>query len=60
MLNVCFGDSECGMLKLALGGEGATFSHRHLEYGSIDADSFEEGVSRYFFGGIPNFALNAL
>lgn len=43
MLNVCFGDSECGMLKLALGGEGATFSHRHLEYGSIDADSFEEG-----------------
>lgn len=42
MLNVCFGDSECGMLKDALDGEKVTYSHRALELGQIYPEYFEE------------------
>ena len=43
MLNVCFDESECGMLKFALRGESVTFSHRALEIGLIHPNHFEEG-----------------
>jgi len=48
MLNVCFGESECGMLQHALRGEPVTYSHLHLEYGGIDLDRFEEARREWF------------
>lgn len=42
MLNVCFGDSECGMLKQALIGQEVTFSHRLLDIGKIQPEGFNE------------------
>lgn len=41
MLNVCFGDSECGLLKDALTGESISFSYRLLELGKIKTSDFE-------------------
>ena len=42
MLNVCFGDSECGALKQALNGEQVTFSYRGLELGRVSNEYFDE------------------
>ena len=42
MLNVCFGDSECGALRQALPWEQVTFSYRGLELGRISNDYFDE------------------
>lgn len=47
MLNVCFGDSEAGMLKCALRGETVTYSHRLLDLGGIDAQHFAEGRRKW-------------
>ena len=42
MLDICFGESECGALKYALrkSNSGVTFSFRGLELGKIDNDNF--------------------
>lgn len=42
MLDICFGESECGMLKYALrkSNSGVTYSFRGLELGKIDNDNF--------------------
>lgn len=47
MLNVCFGDSEAGMLKCALRGETVTYSHRLLDLGCIDVEHFAEGRRKW-------------
>ena len=41
MLNICFGDSECGLLKDALSGEPVSFSYHLLDLGKISANDFE-------------------
>ncbi len=47
MLNVCFGDCECGMLKVALDGEPVTYSHRALEIGQITPARFTEARRKW-------------
>lgn len=41
MINVCFDESECGALKMALRGEKVTFSYTMLEIGKIAPQDFE-------------------
>lgn len=43
MLDVCFGDSECGTLKCGLKTTRVTFSYIGLEVGKISNESFETG-----------------
>lgn len=49
MLDVCFGESECGMLKYALrkSNDGVTYSFRGLELGKIDSDDFIESRRKW-------------
>lgn len=49
MLDVCFGESECGMLKYALrkNNEGVTYSYRGLELGYIDSEHFIESRKKW-------------
>lgn len=54
MLNVCFGDSECGMLKFALRGEPVTYSRLLLNLGHISLRHFSEDRKKWideFFQG---------
>lgn len=46
MLNVCFGDSEAGMLKCALRGETVTYSHRLLDLGGYRCAAFCRGTAK--------------
>ena len=49
MLDVCFGESECGMLKYALrkSNSGVTYSFRGLELGKIDNKNFIEARKQW-------------
>lgn len=49
MLDVCFGESECGMLKYALrkNKDGVIYSFRGLELGKIDNDDFIESRRKW-------------
>lgn len=49
MLDVCFGESECGMLKYALrkSKDGVTYSFCGLELGKIDSDDFIESRRKW-------------
>ena len=42
MLNVCFAESECGLLKVALRSNEVTYSHRDLDRGCIAPGDFEK------------------
>lgn len=49
MLDICFGESECGMLKYALrkSNSGVTYSFRGLELGKIDNENFIEARKKW-------------
>ena len=49
MLDICFGESECGALKLALrkSNDGVTYSFRGLELGQIDNETFIEARKKW-------------
>ena len=49
MLDVCFGASECGMLKYALRKShyGVTYSFCGLEFGKIDEENFNESRKKW-------------
>lgn len=49
MLDVCFGESECAMLKYALrkSEDGVTYSFRGLELGKIDNENFAEARKKW-------------
>ncbi len=56
MLNVCFGDSECGVLRFAFRREDVIYSQYSLEHGEIRPDRFEAGRQAWadvFFEGFP-------
>ena len=48
MLNVCFGDSERGLISYALDGEKVMYGLIYLEYGGIHPDSFKKDRSDSF------------
>lgn len=49
MLDICFGASECGMLKYALrkSHNGVTYSFCGLEFGKIDEENFIESRKKW-------------
>ena len=49
MLDICFGESECGMLKYALrkSNYGVTYSFCGLEFGKISSENFIESRKKW-------------
>ena len=47
MLNICFGDSECGTIKYALRGEKVICSYTSLEIGKIAPNDFDLSRKKY-------------
>jgi len=48
MLNVCFGESECGLIKCALRNQKTESSYMYLGYGAINPEDFMKSREKWF------------